>query len=99
MTEIGYTFKEGADFIFHHVVGIAGAIAVLIAGDFTVALSVGNLVSEFSNSFMNMRWRWLKHKLTEHWFYLPLNFGFLMAYLFSRIVFMAALLIRNFEIS
>ena len=99
MTEIGYTLKEGGDFIFHHVVGLLGAAVVLLAGDFTVALSVGNLVSEFSNCFMNVRWRLLKHKMTDHWFYLPINFMFMMAYLFSRILFMGALLVRNWEIS
>ena len=64
-----------------------------------MALSVGNLVSEFSNSFMNMRWRFLKHKMVDHPLYLPLNFGFLMRYLLSRIIFMGGLLVRNFEIS
>ena len=29
---IGYKMREGADFIFHHVVGIGGAVAVLFAG-------------------------------------------------------------------
>ena len=96
---IGYKMKEGADFIFHHVVGIIGAVAVLIAGQFTIALSVCNLVSEFSNAFMNLRWRMLKHKMTEHSLYLPLNFCFLLSYLFSRILFMGALLVRNWEIS
>ena len=98
-TEIGYTLKEGGDFILHHVVGMIGAAVVLIAGDFTVALSVGNLVSEASNFFMNFRWRMLKHKMTEHWGYLPINFMFMMSYVVSRIVFMGALLVRNWEIS
>ena len=97
--EIKYTWKEGADFIIHHLVGMGGAIAVLVAGDFTVGLSTGQLVSEFSNAMMNMRWRLLKHKLTEHWTYLPANFAFFFAYLCCRIVFMGALLVRTYEMS
>jgi hypothetical protein len=98
MYEIGYKFSEGADFIFHHVVGILGALAVMIAGKYTVALSAGNLVSEFSNWAMNLRWRLLKHKMTEHWAYLPVNALFMMAYIFSRIFFMLALLVRNYQV-
>jgi len=34
MLELGYTmsFKNGGDFIMHHIVGIAGALSVLVAG-------------------------------------------------------------------
>lgn len=82
----------------HHIFGIIGAITVLIAGDYTVALSTGNLVSEFSTLFMNLRWRLLKHKMTEHWLFIPANLMFFVAYIISRLFFMLALLIRNYQI-
>lgn len=60
--ELGYSFKQGADFIFHHILGIVGAAAVIVAGRFNVALSAGNLVSEWTGFPMNLRWRMLMHK-------------------------------------
>eukprot|EP00354_Favella_ehrenbergii_P004751 CAMPEP_0170463564 /NCGR_PEP_ID=MMETSP0123-20130129/8633_1 /TAXON_ID=182087 /ORGANISM="Favella ehrenbergii, Strain Fehren 1" /LENGTH=132 /DNA_ID=CAMNT_0010729037 /DNA_START=168 /DNA_END=563 /DNA_ORIENTATION=+ len=45
--ELGYTLQKGGDFIAHHVVGLLGAISVLISGRFNVALSCGQLVSEW----------------------------------------------------
>ena len=95
---IKYSLKEGGDIILHHVFGIIGAVTVLIAGDYTVALSTGNLVSEFSTLFMNLRWRLLKHKMTEHWLFIPANLMFFIAYIVSRLFFMLALLVRNFQI-
>jgi len=62
ITELGYTMRNGADFIGHHIVGIIGAFCVIVAGRFNVALSAGNLVSEWTSFSMNQRWRMLKHK-------------------------------------
>ena len=39
--ELGYNFKQGIDFILHHVVGLIGAVAVIVSGRFNVALSCG----------------------------------------------------------
>lgn len=57
--KIGGGFAPNADFIFHHIVGLLGALGVIVVGRFNVALSCGNLVSELSNFFMNMRWHML----------------------------------------
>ena len=84
--------KSGADFIAHHIVGIIGAVTVLIAGRFNVALSAGNLFSEWTTFAMNHRWRMLKHKQTEG---LPF---ILMNDVIARIVFMAMLLLRIYQI-
>jgi len=86
------------DYIIHHVVGIVGAIASLIAGRSWVALAAAQLVSEFSNVFMNFRWRMLKHRLTNHVLWMPSNFLFMLSYIVCRILFMAILLWRNYEI-
>ena len=86
------------DYIIHHVVGILGAIASLIAGRSWIALAAAQLVSEFSNVFMNFRWRMLKHRLTDHFLWLPANFAFMFSYIVCRIIFMAILLWRNYEI-
>jgi len=90
--------KSGADFIAHHIVGIIGAVTVLIAGRFFIALSAGNLFSEWTTFAMNHRWRMLKHKQTEGLPFLLINAVFLMCYVFARIVFMAMLLLRNYQI-
>lgn len=39
--ELGYSLKSGIDFLLHHVVGLVGAVAVLVSGRFNVALSCG----------------------------------------------------------
>ena len=39
--ELGYTMAKGGDFIVHHIVGVLGAITVLVSGRFNVALSCG----------------------------------------------------------
>jgi len=62
MFELGYTLSKGGDFIAHHIVGIIGAFSVIVAGRFNVALSAGNLFSEWTSFPMNFRWRMLKHK-------------------------------------
>ena len=90
--------KSGADFIAHHIVGIIGAVTVLIAGRFNVALSAGNLFSEWTTFAMNHRWRMLKHKQTEGLPFILMNAIFLMCYVIARIVFMAMLLLRNYQI-
>lgn len=51
--ELGYTMKSGADFIMHHIVGMIGAYAVMVAGRFNVALSAGNLFCEWTSFSMN----------------------------------------------
>jgi hypothetical protein len=92
--EIKFTVAEAKDYIFHHVVGILGACGVILCGRFTVALSAGNLVSELSNGVMNIRWRMLKHKQTEHWSFIPASIAFMICFFFSRVVFMLMLIMR-----
>ena len=96
--EIEWGFKEGFDNYFHHLISVAGAIGVLISGRFCIALSSGNLVSEFSNAAMNLRWRFLKHKLYDHWLFIPVSSIFMICFILSRGVFMLMLLVRNYEI-
>ena len=96
LIEIKFTAFECKDYIFHHVVGVLGALLVLVSGQFPVALSVGNLVSETSNFCMNFRWRLLKHKITEGSLFLFASILFMVVFFFSRVVFMLLLVIRTF---
>ena len=96
--ELGYTLSKGGDFIFHHIVGIIGALCVVVAGRFSVALSAGNLFSEWTTFPMNMRWRMLKHKQATGFPFMAINALFFVMYIFVRVVFMGQLLIRNYQI-
>jgi len=96
--ELDYTLKKGGDFIFHHVVGLVGAITVLISGRFNVALSCGQLVSEWTGFPMNWRWRMLKHKNTKGSSFIVVNAFFFIGYIITRVVFMACLLHRNYQV-
>ena len=96
--ELGYTMKKGGDFIMHHLVGLLGALTVLVSGRFNVALSCGQLISEFTGFPMNWRWRMLKHKMTEGFGFMLVNAIFFFGYFFCRIVFMAMLLLRNVQV-
>ena len=96
--ELGYTMKKGGDFILHHIVGWLGAVAVLVSGRFNVALSCGQLVSELTGFFMNHRWRMIKHGQGEGLFFMVINALFFFSYIFARIVFMAMLLLRNYQV-
>ena len=95
--EIKYEWKEGAEFLFHHVVGILGAFGVFYCGRFNVALSSGALLSEASNMLMNYRWFMLKHQATDHPVYMPIQAAFALSFFLSRVLFMLMMLIRNFE--
>lgn len=68
------------------------------AGRFNVALSAGNLFSEWTSFPMNHRWRMLKHKMTEGFPFLLINAIFLTSYVVARVFFMAWLLYRNYQI-
>ena len=94
--EIKFAFHECSDYIFHHTVGLLGAILVIVTGQFPVALSVGNLVSETSNFCMNLRWRLLKHKMTESQWFIASSILFMVVFFFSRVVFMLMLNIRTY---
>lgn len=98
MIELGYSLSSGGDFILHHIVGIIGAFAVLVCGRFNVALSAGNLVSEWTSFPMNQRWRMLMHKQTEGPAFMAVNAVFFLGYIMARIVFMAVLILRNYQI-
>ena len=96
--ELGYTLKKGGDFIAHHAVGIMGAACVLVSGRFNVALSCGQLMSEWTGLPMNYRWRMLKHKQGEGMHFMAVNVVFFFSYIFCRIAFMGSLLIRNVQV-
>jgi len=96
--EIKWSFKQGADSYFHHLISVAGALGVLVSGRFCIAISAGNLVSEFSNAAMNLRWRFLKHKLYDSWAFIGVSTLFMVSFIMSRAIFMLMLLIRNYEV-
>ena len=96
--ELGYTMKKGGDFIIHHLVGLIGAAAVLVSGRFNVALSAGNLFSEWTAFFMNGRWRMIKHGQGEGTTFLLMNALFFFSYVFARIIMMGMLILRNYQI-
>ena len=100
MYDLGYglSMKNGGDFILHHVVGLIGALAVLVAGRQNVALSCSQLISEWTSFPMNFRWRMLKHGQADSIFYIPVNFIFLLSYIIFRIVAMGMLLVRTWQI-
>ena len=95
---LDYNLKSGVDFLIHHVVGLIGAVAVLIAGRFNVALSCGQIVSEWTSFPMNFRWRMLKHKQTTGMAFMAMNVWFFFGYIACRMVFMGTLLLRNYQI-
>jgi len=92
--EIEFTPKECRDYIFHHAVGVFGAILVLINGQFFVLLSVANLISESSNFLMNIRWRLLKLKMTESWMFFASSVAFMVVFFWSRVFFMFKVTLR-----
>ena len=94
--EIKYGWKEGAEFVIHHVIGILGAAGSLFCGRFNPPLSAGALLSEASNMMMNYRWFMLKHGATDHPLYLPVQALFAICFFLSRVVFMLMMVIRNF---
>ena len=98
VVDIKFTWKEGFDNYFHHIISVAGALGTLMSGRFCVPISAGNLVSEFSNAAMNLRWRFLKHKLYDHFLFIPVSAIFMGCFLLSRGVFMLMLVVRNFEV-
>lgn len=98
LVEIKWGLREGFDNYFHHLISVAGAIGVLISGRFCIAMAAGNLVSEFSNAAMNLRWRFLKHKLYDSWWFIAVSTNFMICFFVSRGIFMLMLLVRNFEI-
>ena len=93
--EINYSKKEQAEFIYHHVVGIAGALFSVALGRQNPPLSAAVLVSEISNFAMNCRWFMLKHDLADHALFMPVNFVFMLTFFLTRVVFMLLILIRN----
>ena len=86
------------DFYLHHIISVLGALLVMISGRFCIPVSAGNLVSEFSNAAMNLRWRFLKHKMYDHFLFIPVSSIFMACFIASRGIFMLMLLIRNYEV-
>lgn len=96
--KIGLGFSgPGGEFIFHHVVGIAGAVTSIALGRQNPGLAAAALVSETSNFAMNIRWFMLKHGKSEHYMFLPVSFLFALCFLLSRVVFMFMIQVRNIQ--
>lgn len=97
--EIKFTVFECRDYIFHHAVGVFGAVLVLVTGQFLVVMSIANLVAESSNFLMNIRWRMLKHKMTESPLFIAISMAFMMVFFCSRVIYMLWVTIRILEIN
>ena len=98
IVEIKFSYSEMKDYLFHHIVGCMGAATAIFCGKYLVILAVGNLISETSNSLMNIRWRLLKHKMADHWGFIAASVSFMLVFFFSRVVLMLMLLIRIVEL-
>ena len=96
--ELGYTMKQGGDFIIHHLLGIMGAVVSFVGGRFNVALSCGMILSEWTAFSMNHRWRMLKHKQTQGFAFMAINAVFFLSYFLVRVVFMFMLILRNYQV-
>ena len=97
--EIEFTALECRDYIFHHAVGVFGCILVLITGQFFLLLSVANLIAESSNFLMNIRWRLLKHKMTESWIFFAISVAFMLVFFWSRVFYMLMVTFRFYELN
>jgi hypothetical protein len=97
--EIEFTAFECRDYIFHHAVGVFGAVLVLVTGQFLVVMSIANLVAESSNFLMNIRWRLLKHKMTESPIFIAVSIAFMIVFFFSRVFYMLMVTMRIIEIN
>ena len=98
IVEIKFTYAEMKDYLFHHIVGVLGATVSIFSGRYLVILAVGNLISESSNSLMNIRWRFLKHKMADHTGFYVASCSFMVVFFFSRVLLMLMLLIRIVEL-
>lgn len=99
LVEIEFTMFECRDYIFHHVVGCIGAVLAYTGGHFLPCAACAILISESSNFCMNIRWRLLKHKMTEHWYFIAASMAFMIVFFFSRVFFMLMVVLRCFEIN
>jgi len=88
---------SGAEYIFHHVVGIIGGINAITLGRQNIACAAAALLSETSNFAMNFRWFMLKHKMTNHFMFLPVNCLFALCFFLSRVVFMLMIFVREIQ--
>ena len=83
--------------MFHHTFGIFAAVISLILGQHNIVLSAAMMICEISSILMNIRWTMLKHGLSEHFLYLPINLAFAMSFFLSRVVFMFMIVVRNYH--
>ena len=84
-----------SQYIFHHVISLAGAALSLSLGGHNVSLAAACLVTEFSDLFMNARWFMLKHGNTATKAYKVVNLLFAGTFFVTRVLFLAAILWRQ----
>lgn len=99
LVEIEFTAFECRDYIFHHVMGCIGGVTSYTFGYFCPILAVAILISETSNFCMNIRWRLLKHKMTEHWSFVAASMAFMITFFCSRVFFMLMVVLRCIELN
>lgn len=89
--EIQYTWKEGMEIYLHHTVGNFGGLVSLTTGYLWPNIAISVMVAELSTPILNMRWRLLKHKMTDTAMFTAANVGFATMFFISRCVFMPQL--------
>lgn len=93
-----YKGAELAEYMWHHACVFLATSSSFFFGGFAITLSALVLVVELSNVFMNVRWFMQKHRATEHWFFMPCCFLFLVLFFITRIVYLLMLVVRSIEI-
>ena len=88
---------EVKEYLLHHFIGLIGAVGVLWEGSFNITLACATLLSVLTDIPMNIRWYFLVTKKSNHPFYLPNDFVFLLSFFFLRVVLIFFLIKRNID--
>jgi hypothetical protein len=89
--EIQYTWSEGIEIYLHHIVGNTGGLISIANGFFWPNMAITVMVAELSTPILNLRWRLLKHKMTESKLFMISNVSFATVFFLSRCIFLPKL--------
>ena len=92
--EVKFDWVEMRDYVFHHVVGTLGAQMSVVAGRYMTKFAMSIMLVELSTFFMNMRWRLLKHKMTESKYFVASSVTFMFVFFVTRILYFPMLILR-----